>query len=258
MSWVRFEVDPSNLLTREFTALEQKNLPFATVQAANATAFAVRTRWAEVMPGIFDRPTALTLRAILFKKATKALPVASVFVREEAFKGVPPAKYLLAQVLGGVRRPKAFERRLQDAGVLPRGQYAVPGKGATLDAFGNLSGGTINALLSQLRARHDSAQNETPESRARRKRRQAKRGERAGDYFVPRAGSHLPPGVYQRITSGFGSALKSILHFVRPPSYQVRFDIFGLAQGTYRQQFPFHFENELAKAVATSKYRGQG
>jgi hypothetical protein len=209
------------------------------------------------MPSVFDRPTSLTLKAILYKKATKALPAATIFVRDEAFKGTPPAKYLLAQVFGGTRRHKAFENRLMDAGVLPRGMYAVPGKGATLDAFGNLSGGTINALLSQLRARHDSAQNESAESAGRRRRRQAKRGERAGDYFAPRPGSHLAPGVYQRVSTGFGSGLKAILHFVRPPSYEVRFQIFGLAEGTYRQQFPFHFENELAKAIQTSKFRGQ-
>lgn len=255
---LRIAVDPGNVLAREFTALEQMNLSFAVMQAANATAFGVRQHWAETMPRVFDRPTALTLKAVLVSKATKARPAATVYLRDEAFKGTPPAKYLLAQVTGGVRRHKAFEKRLMDAGVLPRGMFAVPGKGATLDAFGNLSGGTINALLSQLRARSDSAQNETAESAARRRRRQAKRGERAGDYFAAKTSGHLPAGVYQRVSTGFGSAIKSILHFVRPPSYTVRYEIFGLAERVYRQQFPFHFENELSKAVQTSKFRGQG
>lgn len=259
MSIVRAEVDPGNVLAREFTALERRNLPFAAIQAANNTAFAVRQRWAEIMPRVFDRPTALTLKAILYRKATKAKPAAEVFVRDEAFKGTPPARYLQAQVEGGSRRQKGMEKRLQAKGILPAGQYVVPGRGAQLDAHGNIPGSQVNAILSQLGARFDPLQNETDKSAARRRRREKEKGQRGGDFFALRKQrGRLAPGVYQRITTGFGSAVRSVLRFVRSVSYRPRYPIFDLAEKLYRKEYPFHFERELAKAVQTSKFRGRG
>ncbi len=258
-SLIRIDVDPGGVLARQFTDLELKNLPFAARQAATATGFAVRERWYDVITRVFDRPTEITRKAPLVDKATKDKPYATVYLRDEAFKGTPPAKYLLAEVLGGVRRHKAFENRLIAAGILPANQFAVPGKGADLDGFGNIPGSRLNAILSQLRARFDPLQNETTTSRARRVKREKKVGSRRGDYLAvgPGAPNGLVAGVYQRVSTAHGGAIKSILAFVRPPSYQVRYDIFGLAKGIYQQQFPFHFENELAKAVETSKFRGQ-
>jgi hypothetical protein len=64
------------------------------------------------------------------------------------------------------------------------------------------------------------------------------------------------PGVYQRIRSGFGSAIASILVFVRRASYTPRYRIFDMAERLYRRQFAFQFERELEKAVQNSKFRG--
>jgi hypothetical protein len=257
-SLVKIDVDPRGVFAREFTELEKKNLEFAARMAANATGFAIREQWKDKAASVFDRPTELTKRAALVQKATKDRPFATVFLRDES-ASVPPAKYLLSQALGGVRRHKAFERRLIDAGILPSNQYAVPGKGEPLDGFGNIPGSRLNAILSQLRARFDPKQNETATSAARRRRREAKLGQRRGEIFAVRPGkpNNLPPGVYQRVGTAYGSAVKSVLAFVKPPSYQVRYDIFGYAKGIYTQQFPFHFENELVKAVQTSKFRGR-
>jgi hypothetical protein len=263
---IRVDVDPGNVLQRGFSDLERRNLPFAVRQAVNQTAFAVRQGWAELMPKVFDRPTALTLRAVLYRKATSERSGAEIYIRDEAFKGTPPAKYLQAQVEGGNRRLKSVEKRLQASGHMPAGMYAVPGKGAKLDAHGNIPGSQINQVLSQLGARFDPLQNETEKSRGRRQRRQARKGERAGDYFAVgtrlrgkgKGRQHLPLGVYQRISTGFGGALRSVLHFVRSVSYRPRYRIFDLARRIYDREFPFHFERELAKAVQSSKFRGRG
>src|SRR5690606_2908854 len=119
--------------------------------------------------------------AALYRKATKAKPVAEVFIRDEAPKGTPPAKYLLPQVEGGTRRPKAFERRLQASGALPAGMFAVAGKGAKLDRHGNVPGRVITAVLSAMHSQFDPYQNATETSVKRRRRRRRKRG---GDYFL--------------------------------------------------------------------------
>mgnify|MGYP000255154630 CR=1 FL=1 len=249
-------VDPDGATGRVFTDLELKNLPFASMQAANATAFGIRQKWADTMPRVFDRPTPLTQRAIVYEKATKAKPFAVVKVRDEAFKGTPPSRYLQAQVKGGPRLMKPFENRLAAQGILPAGMQAVPGKGVDLDGFGNIAGSTMNRVLSQLGARFDPLQNETDTSRARRQKREAK--QRRGDYFaVKQKRGGLRPGIYQRVRTGFGSAVRSILAFVRPASYKPRYRIFDLAERMYPRLFAFHFENELRKAVETSKFRGR-
>lgn len=252
-------VDENNLFGRELTELERTQLPYAAMRAANETGFAVRQRWSEVMPTVFDRPTPLTQRAVLIRKATKQDPGVEIYLRDEAPKGTPPAKYLQAQVEGGSRRQKGMEKRLQARGILPAGHFVVPGRGAQLDAYGNIPGGQVNAILSQLGARFDPLQNETATTRARRHRLQAKKGDRAGDFFALKAPrGRLAPGIYQRISTGFGSAVRSVLRFVRSVSYTPRYRIFDLAERIYAREFPFHFERELAKAVQTAQLRGRG
>ncbi len=259
MSLVKITVDADNMLARQFTALERQNLPFAVRQAVNATAFAVRQRWAEIAPKVFDRPTPFTVRSALYNKATKAKPFAEIFLRDEMGDGTAPAKYLASQVQGGARTRKGIEILLQARGVMPAGTFAVPGKGASLDAYGNIKRSQINQVLSQLGARRDALQNETDTSRGRRRRRSAKKGTRGGEFFaIKQKRGRMLPGIYERILTGFGSTVKSLFIFVRTARYKPRFDIFGAAQKIYDRQLPFFFKRELDKAVQTSKFRGRG
>lgn len=261
MSLLKIEVDADNLLNRQFSALEQKNLPFAVMQACNATAVDIRENWKSTARRVFDRPTPLTVNAVLYRKATKQTLAAEVYIRDEAHKGTPPAKYLFPQVEGGSRGPKGMEKLLRSAGILPQGMFAVPGQGAQLDGYGNVKSGQVRQIISQLRAGDQflgSVSNETDDSRARRLRRQAKRGTRGGNFFaLKQAHGRLRPGIYERIVTGFGSAVRSIFIFVRQPHYRVRYDIFALAQRQWNKLMPFHFNRELQKAVDTSKYRGR-
>lgn len=258
MSLVRIEVDADNVLARQFTALERENLPFAAMQASNAVAVEIRGVWALTSGRVFDRPTALTVRAAQYEKATKQKPYAVIKLRDEAVNGTPPALYLFPQVQGGERRPKGMERLLQARGAMPAGMFAMPGRGAELDQHGNIKAKQVNQILSQLGARNDRYQNETEVSRDRRRRRAAKRGVRGGEYFALKAkrGSLLP-GIYERLVTGFGTALRSVFVFTRKPKYRARYDIFGLAQRTWDKLMPFHFNRELQKALDTSKFRGR-
>ncbi|KAF1697989.1 hypothetical protein CSC62_07540 [Pseudoxanthomonas jiangsuensis] len=258
MSLVKIEVDADNVLGRQFTELERTQLPFAVMQACNATAVEIRDVWARTAPRVFDRPTPMTVKAAQYEKATKNRLYATIKLRDEAVGGTPPAKYLLPQVEGGTRRKKGVELLLQSKGAMPAGMFAVPGRGAELDAFGNIKASQVNRILSQLGARRDPYQNETEASRARRRNRAAKRGVRGSEFFALRARrGKLLPGIYERLTTGFGSALRSVLVFVRGARYQKRFDIFGLAERTWNRLMPFHFNRELEKALASSKYRGR-
>ncbi|MEO6518829.1 MAG: hypothetical protein ABIO17_07550, partial [Pseudoxanthomonas sp.] len=179
-------------------------------------------------------------------------------LRDQATNGTPPAKYLLTEVEGGTRRKTGLEILLQSKGAMPAGMFAVPGQGAELDAYGNIKKGQISKVLSQLGARNDPLQNETETSRDRRRRLAAKKGIRGGEFFVLKAKrGRMLPGIYERIVTGFGSAVRSLFIFVPRTNYKPRYDIFGMAQRTWDKLMPFHFQRELDKAVQTSKFRGK-
>lgn len=99
----------------------------------------------------------------------------------------------------------------------------------------------------------DPLSNESEASRGRRRRRYARQGRRDGNFFaLTRKHGRLQPGVYERIVTGFGSAVRSVLHFVRAVQYRPRFHIFDMARKVYDRRFPQNFEIELAKAVRSS------
>jgi len=276
---VMINVDPGDAFKREFTALEQKNLPWATQQAVNHTAAQIKQVWARKVEEVFDRPVPLTRRAVIVKKArylrgadgTRQPEAALVYIRDEAVKGTPPAKYLLPQVYGGTRDATGLEAGLQRIAVLFGTQRAVLGTGAPTDAYGNIQRGVVKKILSQLHAQRDPTANESPASRKRRRRRTARLGIRDGEFFAVRGSgkrgwtvnrdgssrsSRLHPGIYQRFSSGFGSGVRSVFLFVRDVRYRPRFNIFEYAQREWTRLFPFFFERELQKAVQESILRG--
>ena len=253
---INADIDPKDVFGRQLSELETKQLPFATMQAINATAFDTRQRWAEIMPQVFDRPTPLTQKAVLYRKATKQNLAADVFIRDEAFKGTPPAKYLLAEVEGGQRRQKGIEKRLAAKGLLPAGNFVVPGSGAKLDAYGNVPRSTLNQILAQTNSQFDPLSNETEASRKKRHARQ--RGKRGpgftSDLFaIAKARGRLKPGIYERANLGrLGSAVKSILRFVESVTYRKRYNIFDAAQKIFARRYPENFRREMDKVVASS------
>jgi len=277
---IKIEIDPGHVFQREFTALEQKNLPFALQQTVNRTADEIKRAWENTAQRVFDRPVQMTRRAVMVKKArytrnasgARKIEAAQVYIRDEAHKGTPPAKYLLAQVYGGTRRATGLEAGLQRIGVLTGNDRTVLGKGASTDGSGNIRSGVVKQILSQLHAQRDSYANESDVSRARRRKRYARQGIRGGEYFVVRGRgqrgytmnrdgsarrSSLHPGIYQRFSSGFGSGVRSVFVFVNGATYRPRYDIFKMAQREWNRLIPLFFDRELKKAVETSMFRGR-
>lgn len=259
MSVMQIEVDVDDMLGRQFSELEKKNLDFAIVQASNKTAFEVRESWKRSASRIFDRPTPLTVNAALYRKATKQKLYAEIFIRDEASKGTPPAQYLRAQVEGGDRRPKGMERLLMSANLMPRDNFAVPGNDAPRDQYGNVGSGQVRKILSQLRLGLEAGytSNETDEGRKRRLKRQRTRGGGGSFFVVQKQRGQLRPGIYERIEFAQGSAVRAMFIFARKAVYDARYDIFGIAEKEWSRLMPFFFERELAKAVEESVLRGR-
>lgn len=226
-----------------------RQMPFAASVALNRTAEWVATDERRAMRAQFDRPTPFFLNSLRVVRSTKAKLQAKVWFKD--INSVDSASnFVLPHIVGGRRRFKQFEARLRAIGALPDGWFAVPAKGVPLNAYGNLSQGTISLVLNAAGAYTESGFNTIP--RAQRKTKLAKQGRAI---FVAGVGNPqgLPPGVFERRKTGFGSAIRAILIFVDSATYKKRFDFFGIGKRTAAQRFPQEADRAIALAIRTAK-----
>ncbi|GMW07889.1 MAG: hypothetical protein AMXMBFR8_26850 [Nevskiales bacterium] len=232
----RVEID-----TREWEQLLRRmarQLPYATSRALNATAKIAQEEERKEIGRVFDAPTPFTQKATFVTYATKERLHADVFLRDEAVKGTPPAKFLLAQIAGGPRAPKRHELALRSAGILGSREFTAPGKDMRLNRYGNLSAGTYVKILSQLRASRDPTQN-------------APLGKVGRRYFYSR-GEHLPRNIYERYGARARKA-RPALAIVKQPVYSKRLDFQGVVERTARVHFPREFHRALRQALKTAR-----
>lgn len=225
-------------LARTLSDLALNQLPFAQSLALTETAHAIRQAEQAEMRAVFDRPTPWVLNSLQVEPARKERLVAVVRTKDFAGKGTPAHKSLSAQVLGGERRMKRFEKALQAIGALPAGWRAVPGEAAPLDAYGNVPGSLLTRILAYLRA--------FPEVGYRANRKGGQK--RLSGYFVG-DGKRFPRGVWQRDSAD----PRPILIFVQRANYQKRYDFHAVAERTFRARYPEALSKALARAVATAR-----
>lgn len=244
---------------------------FATMRTLNDLGFQGRKDLQGEARRVFDRPTPYVLNSFHVDTATKDRLEVTIQPKYFGGKGVDPQNVLQAEVFGGARKAKRFEVALRRIGVLPAGFMAVPGRGAPLDAYGNLRGSFIVTLLSYFQAFGEQgySANATAGSIAKRARRGVtKRGfKRIGgvEYFVSRGpgtwfgnGSwkkgqvqHLAAGIWSR-AGVHGGNVKPILMFVRAPRYGIRLSPLDVIEKTvtkgYEPLFAFHLQQALRTA----------
>lgn len=229
-----FKVETSDVL-KALTALSEKDAPFVTAYALTQTAKDIQAELTRTMGSVFDRPTSFTLNSLAVKPATKTDLNAIVFFKNDA-GSVPAWKYLGPEVEGGDRSHKSFEKRLIRQGLMKDTEYAVPGAGIKLDAYGNIPGSTLERILSQVGAAEQFAGYQANATKGSLKRAKAKG---VGRYFVLRpemsgaASRAVAPGIYYR--TGLKEIVPVILFVVAPK---------------YRKRFPFH---EVAARVFDEK-----
>jgi len=162
--------------------------------------------------------------------------------------------YLTAQVEGGRRHFKKFEAALNKIGVLPSGYYTTPASGADIDSYGNMQKGQIIQIMSFFAAfgEHGYTANMTDERRKKLWKGTKKRGGIA--YFAVQPGGQggLKPGIYKRIHSGFGNAIKPVLLFNRAVSYREKLNLQEVANATYDRHFMDKFSQNLTAALNTA------
>ena len=236
----RIEADTAALASA-LTDLAAKQLPYALRLAQNETGKAVVEGLKVQMRSVFDRPTPFTLNAFFVEFAKAGRPVMTVR-RKDMVEG---RHYLGIEEAGGARPQTGVERRLEGrAGFTGRHRHLVPGPGARLDRYGNMSQGQRNQVLSQVQAQRDSTANETSSSRSRKSKRER--------YFLIGGDddSHLAPGVWERR----GRSVVPIYLFVSAaPVYASRLAFERVTNEIAKARFPAELAAAMRKALATAR-----
>lgn len=222
-------------------AIEQKQLPFAMAKGATDTAMDIKKAEQQEMKSVFDRPKPFTINSIRVTAAKKQkYPDINARVW---FKDVSMTEdhYLTAQVFGGKRSAKRFEKSLRRKGILAANQYAVPGHGAKLDRYGNINHGQLIKALANLGAMHDKYSNTN-------KRSMNTKSNRAGMFFLEYENDKPV-----RISLLKGDDAIPFLYFVDNQSYKKRFKFFEVAEKIQRKNGKRNFDRALRFAFATSK-----
>ncbi|MXS85305.1 hypothetical protein ABO04_05065 [Nitrosomonas sp. HPC101] len=265
----KIEIDMKEIerLAKEFDQVRKQQIPYALRLTANKLAENTKLHMETKQIPSLDRPTryALNMMRVDYARSNKN-PVATVKVKDTAMvtkRGMFGPDQVLGHLFtGGQRRGKGFEGLMQQAGILPKGMYAVPGEGVTLDGYGNMPRGLIVQLLAYFRAFQESGfrANMTTKSRAafgRRHRRKNYQSAQSFNFFLIRVGdkSRLHPGIWSRVGFSVGKSIKPILMFVNKAVYRRYFDLPSIADMIIERDLEFVFNQSLNHAIATSFWR---
>lgn len=228
------------------TNYEAVEFPYAAALALTRAAQTAKKAEQSEMRRLFDRPKPWTINGVYVEPATKQRLEANVHFKDFAPKGVPAGRYLRPQIEGGPRAPKASEKRLRAAGVLPGDRFLIPGDGAELDAFGNVRQGQIVKILSAFNALAGPGSNGNANGRRGRGKR------RAESYFAMQPGnqSGMAPGIYRRTQQG-GHLL--VFVFGKQPTYRERFDFYKIAMHSYERSMPGLIVGAMEHALRTAR-----
>lgn len=243
----------------------EKQMRHAATRAVNTTAFAARNAGRALIASAIDRPMTKTINLpqVTKRAIEKLQPTATVALDYRRFSGTEG--YLTPQIEGGSRVTKAHERRLQAAGLMPRGMYAVYAKrSGALDRYGNLPGAKIRQILSWFQTFKEAGHTNNMLPRTMQQFRLGKRkGLKFGfAYFISTGqrfgslGMRLPRGVWERHypngTAG-KSFIRPVLLFVPSVRYSARLDYVGTIERTVEATLEREFDRELARALRTAR-----
>lgn len=284
MASVQFTVDSSGIdKASKALAMLIGQYEWVTARAMTTAAKAAKAKIAaDVFPRIQGGPTNWTQRGLIASFASPKNLTSQVGFNyggkekfsesgQAAFKrgGVPAGRYMEVLARGGDRRPKSTELGLRRAGVIGPGQFITPnakGKGARINAQGNVSGGNYQQILSRLRALPEGSSQNAPRGRGADPRSRSAKGRASVDYFMLRREGGNPsrwqlgaepsaivlragrgpkggtgkgsgrPGRPQ--TVGYKRGFKAAFNVVDQPNYERRFPIQSIALREYQRVFP--------------------
>jgi hypothetical protein len=233
---------------REFSA---RRLNAAVSTSLTRGAKEMAGQWQDQIDRRIDRPIARTKSATTFQSATAASLQSRVLVKDN-LSGTSPSEYLGPQERAGSRNLKKFEAALQASGAMPRGYVVVPGRGAQLDAYGNVSRAQIIAVITQLGTDYSPGyQRVIPKTVAGRLAAMARRGKSFIAVNPDEAKEmKVSPGIYERKQGG---GMVAVFLYKRTVVYRKVLDL----QATAIKEAPEIIAEEFGIAVAESFARLQ-
>jgi hypothetical protein len=240
------DVQGLNEAIGQLQGFSDRRMRGALATALTRTGNEVKAAWQGQLRDTFDKPTPATVGAVgPVRQATADRLQAEVFIKDQSRQGgTAPAEWLDAEVTGGARRLKKFERALQAQGSMPPGHYAVPGPGAKLDAYGNVSRSTIVQVIAQLGSKYSPGYARVISASAEKRRAKAVASGRAYIAIQQRQGQ-LAPGVYLRK----GRGLVAVFYFVRSATYRPRLDLMRTATEVVTAQLERHVRRAIDENV---------
>lgn len=219
-------------MLREVRDIPARVLPYAASTALTRVAqLAAKEDLPAEMRRVFDRPTPYALNSLFVRASTTQTLSARVMVKNTAGAGVVPENFLQPEVEGGGRRDKGLEKALSYAGILRSGERVVPSREIALDAYGNVPGGKVRSILTQLRA---------------------STGKGPG-VFAGEVGISRTRGIWLRAGKGKGRKITPLFIFTKAaPKYRPRLDFGAVAERTAKK----HFLKEFIKASGDIIKRG--
>jgi len=210
-------------VSKALSEFEHRQLPFAI--ARTVTELARQTQAAErsAMPRVFDKPTPFTINSVGMTAAKKALPIASVFIKDKAAQYLSPFEFGGRQFLGA-----------KPADLVP--------VNAKANAYGNLPRGSIRKLL----ARPDCFRGKV----------KGRGGELIdGIWQRPTPAAAAPVRGRRKVDrlANHTGRLRLLVAFHKPVETRKRLNFGGRAEQLVSREFGGVFDANLRKAVATAR-----
>ena len=233
---VSVEADVKHV-TRWLSKECKRKMPRAIQVALNETGKQIREESKPFISRAFSNPKSQTVNATWMQFARISNLEMMVYLRETTTgkSRVAPVQWLKAQVYGGSREPKASEKRMRMSGRMLSNQFYVVNP-KHRDGNGNITGGKVEAILSQLQSAELYAgytANQTPGSK--------KKGRKKNQYFtISKAGR--PVGVFVRK----GKTTENVLGFMnRSPQYRVRLPFYQYTEQLFNKNWPDQWRASL-------------
>lgn len=190
---IRVEVQDAEV--RKLIANLPKTAGRAAEIAIDRTAKEIRNEIKSEMRRVFDGPVPYTINSLQITPTRNHNLQATVWFKDPDRM---QQHYLVPQVEGGPRKLKGLERAL--GGSFGVKMELVPGSGAKLDRYGNITGGQIKQIMSVLKVADQWAGSTSNISK-----QSAKVGKERDYVLIPRKRGKLLPGIYQRVARGSSS-----------------------------------------------------
>lgn len=221
---------------------------YAASVAINDVAFDAKRRLAGHAKKVFKNPKPFTINAgLVYRKATKDNLEAMIGLKDRMElpkAGTAPDVYLRRQIIGGERQHKRFERALlRRFPQFGRGTFFVPARQNKnfLDNYGQLRGGIVTQMLSQLQAFPEQGY-----------RSNIKNPDKALYFPVFHKGDYgmLPPGIYKRDALGSENFEAVVFATRKAPRYRKRYYYFETVEKAIRITFGPSFSKRFSRMAA--------